>query len=117
MDDSMTNDKTKKRNLRCTDHQWELITKNAELASMTVNQYIVSKAISSEQPFVLTPEQQMEIFENLGAQKGYPLLMDPDQQRRLRVGVRLIADAALSEYENQNMTIEEIDEMLDKELG
>ena len=104
--------KAKRRSFRCTDEEWDLITKNAELAFMNVTDYIITKTVQGDNPLVLTIEQQKQILRNVGKENYNPLVLNDSQQRALQNGVILISHYIKERYKKDGMTEEEFMEII-----
>ena len=85
----MADQERKKHTIRCTDQEWELIEKNAELANMSATQFLITK----------------------GTESSHPLILTPDEQTKLRRAMRLLAIEATVRYKEQGYTTEQIIEM------
>ena len=108
----MAYDTNKRRTFRCTDLEWELIEKNAELANMSVNQYMILKSTEGAEPLILKPEQQRKIFENVGRDYCNPLMLTLEEQRKLQRGIRLISYYILERYEKDGRASEVIHDII-----
>ncbi len=106
--------KSKRRSFRCTDEEWELITKNAELAFMNVTDYIITKTVQGDNPLILTIEQQKQILANIGKENFIPLTLDSDRQEKIKRQLNLIAYYIGQRCKKEGMTEDQLKEILDR---
>ena len=102
----MTNQERKRHAIRCTDTEWELIQKNANLEHMSVSRFLVSRGTLASNPLVLTPDHQEHILRSN--------VLTPGDQMKLLIGIRMITSTWVQKYLDQGKTIQEIHQIIDE---
>ena len=109
----MTTQRSKRINVRFTEEEWEIVTQNAEIEHMSVNSYIINRAIQESNSLVLTAEQQKQIFDAFREENFNPLILNSDRQNKMKRQLNLIAYYIAKRCKKEGMTKEEFDAILD----
>ena len=105
---------TKRYMVRFTEEEWEIISQNAEIEHMSVNSYIINRAIQESNSLVLTAEQQKQIFDAFREENFNPLILNSDRQNKMKRQLNLIAYYIGQRCKKEGMTEDQLKEILDR---
>ena len=104
---------TKRLMVRFTEEEWQTISQNAEIEHMSVNSYIINRALQESNSLVLTAEQQKQIFDAFREENFNPLTFDSDRQERIKRQLNLIAYYIAERCKKEGMTEDQLEEIID----
>lgn len=102
----MTNQERRRHAIRCTDTEWELIQKNANLEHMSVSRFLVSRGSQASYPLVLSPDDQKHILRND--------VLTPDDRMKILIGIRVLTANWTHKHLKQGKTPEEMHQKIDE---